>query len=133
MKYNGEDKTVDKIEANYIIRKNCADTYIKISSKDGLSIALTFNDKNYDPRNININETIDLIKCIYWDVTLLDIKNYFLFDITKEKALLTRIDENLFMLVVDINNPDIIYTPSNNKDEFKSLYIEETISFKYSD
>ena len=130
---NGIEKKTDKIDAEFIIRKNSSSTHITITSKEGLSITLTFNDKNYDPRNIKINETIDLNKHIFWDVTLLDIKTYYLFDISKDKVLLTRLEDNLFRVEVDINDPDMIYTPSKDKNEFKSLQIEETFKFNYED
>ena len=81
--------------------------------------------------NLLTNEKIDLIKHIFWDITLKTNDTYYLFDITKDKVYLTRLEDNKFRLEVNIDNPDMIYCPKN--ESFKNLTIDVEFSFVYED
>ena len=131
MLYNNEQKEIKEVEALFIIRKNSRDTSIKISSTDNTSIIFTISDNDFDPRNLEVNKKIDFIKHIYWDVTLKTKDTYYLFDLTKEIVELTRLDDNKYNLKVQIEKPDIIYTPA--EDKFHNLQIDTDFSFIYDE
>ena len=99
---NDIEEGIKEVEAYYIFKKHSCDTYVKITSKNNKSINFTFNDRDFDPRNMKINEKIDLVKYIYWDVELVTNETYYLFDLTKDKLELTRLNDNLFKLEVKI-------------------------------
>lgn len=130
MIYNDLTIEIDKIEAFYIIKKNYYDTYISIKTIDNKSILFTFKD-NFNPHNMIINEKIDLVKYIYWDITLKTNDTFYLFDITKDKVFLTRLDDNKYRLEVSIKNPDMIYCPLGDNESFNNLSIDVTLSFTY--
>ena len=131
MIFNDHSIEIDKVEAFYIIRKHSFDTYIKVIAKDNTSISFTFNKNDFSPKNFKINEKIDLIKHIFWDITLKTNDTYYLFDISKDKVYLTRLEDNKFRLEVKIENPDMIYCPKN--ESFKNLTIDVEFSFVYED
>ena len=130
MIYNDLTIEIDKIEAFYIIKKNYYDTYISIKTIDNKSILFTFKD-NFNPHDMIINEKIDLVKYIYWDITLKTNDTFYLFDITKDKVFLTRLDDNKYRLKVSIKNPDMIYCPLGDNESFNNLSIDVTLSFTY--
>lgn len=130
MIYNDLTIEIDKIEAFYIIKKNYYDTYISIKTIDNKSILFTFKD-NFNPHDMIINEKIDLVKYIYWDITLKTNDTFYLFDITKDKVFLTRLDDNKYRLEVSIKNPDMIYCPLGDNESFNNLSIDVTLSFTY--
>ena len=133
MIYNNEKNDILNVEALSIVRKNLCDTYIKVISSNGIIIVFTINDRDFDPRNMELNKTIDLIKNIYWDITLKTKETYYIFDISKDIVKLTRLDDNLYKLEVYIDNPDIIYSPLNENGNFKNLIINIDFSFLYKD
>ncbi len=132
MIYNDETIDINNVEAFYIVRKNSRDTYIKISAKDN-SITFTISDNDFDPRKLEMNKEIDLVKHIYWDVTLKTKDTYYLFDLTKDRVELTRLEDNKFNIKVDIKNPDMIYSPNEDNPSFKNLIIDTNFSFIYAD
>ena len=81
MIFNDHSLKIDKVEAFYIIRKHSFDTYIKVIAKDNTNISFTFNENDFSPKNFKINEKIDLVKHIFWDITLKTNDTYYLFDI----------------------------------------------------
>jgi hypothetical protein len=133
MIFNDQQIEINGVEAYFIIRKNSRDTFIRISSKDEKRIAFTISDKEFDPSNLELNKKIDLIKHIYWDVTLVTKDTYYLFDITKEKIELTRLEDNKYNIKVNIENPDMIYSPLGNDATFNNLNIDTNFSFIYED
>ena len=132
MIFNDINVEIDKIEAFYIIRKNYYDTYISIKSKDNKSIVFTFKD-DFNPKDMILNEKIDLVKQIYWDITFKTNDTFYLFDITKDKVFLTRLDDNKYRLEVNVKNPDMIYCPLGDNESFNNLSIDVTLSFIYED
>ena len=133
MIYNDKKIAIKEVEASYIIRKNSFDTFIKIVSVDDQRIIFTFCDKNFDPRKLELNKTIDLKNLVYWDVTLVTKETYYLFDLTKDEINLTRLEDNKFNLKVHIENPDMIYSPLGENATFKNLIIDKDFSFVYED
>ena len=133
MIFNDNDIGITKVEAFYILRKNSRDTYIEVSKNDDVRIMFTISDKDFDPRNLKKNVKTDLVKHIYWDVTLKTKETYYLFDLTKDKVFLTRLEDNLFKLEVNITNPDMIYSPLADDATFKNLIINTEFSFIYED
>ena len=132
MIYNDEKFEIEKVDAFYIIRKNSRDTYIEIFSKDGIHIAFTFNEKEFDPKKLVKNKEIDIKKYIFWDVELITNEANYLFDLTKDTVNLTRLDDNLFNIKVHIEKPDIIYSPISTNASFKNLIIDSNFSFVYT-
>ena len=125
---NNENLGETKVEASFIFKKNSCDTYIKVSSGDK-KIYFCFNNEKFDPLSLEKNKKIDLIKYLYWDVSLATSETYYLFDLTKEKVFLTRIDDNLYHFEVDIKNPDMIYSPLGENASFDNLHIDTNFSF----
>lgn len=123
MIYNNENIEIGFVKAIY---NDC----INIKSIDNKKeIILNFNKNNYDFNSINIGQTIDFKKYLCSDTTLKINKTSYLFDLTKDKIFITKIDDNKFKLFVDITNPDIIfiYNPVEN-EIFKNLKIDIEIS-----
>ena len=133
MIFNDEEIEIAKVEAFYIVRKHSADTYIKITSKKGQSIDFTFNDEEIDPRLLEKNKKINLVPHLFWDVELITKDSFYLFDLSKDKIELTRLDDNLFKIEVNIENPNMIYSPLVPNASFKNLLIETEFSFVYED
>ena len=128
---NNEELEIDKVEAYYIIRKHSSDTYIEALSKDGKSITFTFNSKEFNPKEMEKYKVYDLVDYIYWDVELVTKDTYYLFDLTKDKVELIRLDDNLYNIKVNIENPDMIYTPLGENETFNNLIIDTNFSFIY--
>ena len=123
MTFNDENIDIN-VEANY-------NDYIKIFSKDGKKeIYFNFNQKQLDLKNMTINEKLDIVKYLNWDTSIQTEKTYYLFDLSKDKIYLTKIDENKYMLDVDIENPDMIYCPLGSNESFKKLKINAELSFE---
>ena len=131
MIFNDNNLEIKYINANYIVRKNSRDTSINIYANDDSFISFCLN-KDFDPRNISINETISLIDHIYWDVSFKNNKDIYVFDITKESLKLTRLDNNSFKLTGKIENPDLYYTKPEGLT-FNLLEIDTKFSFVYED
>ncbi len=132
MHFNNTDLIVSRTEASFIKRKNESNTSIDVYFKDNRFISLTIND-DFDPRNININEKINLINHINWDVSFKDNEMSYTFDITKDKVELTRLSDTLYKLEVEITNPDMIYSSPEDKKTFDSLEFNAEFSFVYED
>ena len=130
---NDKEVEIEKVEAFYIIRKHSWSTYIEVISKEEDRIDFTISDKEFDPRLLKINECVDLVPHICWDVTLNTKETYYLFDLTKDKVELTRLDDNLFKIKVDIENPNMIYSPLASDATFKNLKFETNFSFIYEE
>lgn len=88
-----------------------------------LSIHFGFINSNndFDIKKLDLSGKTDITNKIYWDVTLKTKDTYYLFDISKDKVYLTRINDNKYKIEVEVNDPDMIYSPS--KSAFKSLKI----------
>ena len=129
---NNEDIGTPIVKAFNIVRKNSFDKYIEIS-KDDKRIAFYFKDKDFDHQSLEKNIKTKLNDLVYWDVTLKTKDTYYLFDLTKEKVFITRLDDNLYNLEVDIKNPDMIYCPLGEKETFNNLYLNINFSFVFDD
>ena len=115
MIYNDE-----KIEIKNVIANN---EFIEIIFDEDKSIVFNFNNKKFNLNDLEKNIEIDLIKKIYWDIELVTKETYYLFDITKEKVSLTKLNDNLFNLEVIIKNPNMIYSPIGKGATFKNFLI----------
>ena len=133
MIFNDENIEIEKVEAAYIIRKNSRSTGIDIFAKDGKSISFTFNGEEFDPRQLEKNKTTDIKPYIYWDVDFETKEVTYVFDLTKDKVDLIRLDDNLYNIKVQVENPDMIYSQPSSDQTFKNLIIDTTFSFIYSD
>ena len=131
MIYNGEKIDIEEVAAMYAFKKHETHTYIEVLSKKGERIAFTWKGVEPNPKSLEKNKTIDLVPYLLWDVTLSTKETYYLFDLTKEKVKLTRLDDNLFRLEVYIENLDIVYSPLSENASFKSLIIDVDSSFCY--
>ena len=131
MIFNKDNFGSPDVKAFYVIKKNSFDKYIEIISKDNKRITFTIRDNDFNPQIIEKNKKINLIEYIYWDVELITKETYYLFDITKDKVLLTRLDDNLYNIEVDVKKPDMIYCPL--EESFNNLYINADFSFIYKD
>ena len=126
-----EKLEIKKVYAPFIIRHHSRDTYIEIVSEDSKSIIFAFNREEFNPKQLEKNKEIDLKKFIYSDVELVTNETYYLFDLTKDKISLVRLDNNIFNLKVNIENPDMIYSPLSKTASFKNLIIDTNFSFIY--
>ena len=133
MIFNDEDLGIEKVEAFYIQRKTSKSECIEVFSKKGYSICFDFNNESFDPRSIEIGETVNFIKYINWDVSLATPDSYYLFDITKDVVKLKRLEDNLFNIEVKVENPDMIYSPIVENKPFNNLLINVDFSFEYED
>lgn len=129
MIFNDQNIEIEKVEASYIVKDNSSSTCIDIYAKNGNSISFTFNNKDFDPRKLELNKTVSIVKEIYWDVDFNTNDGNYVFDITKDKIDLTRLEDNIFQIDVYVNNPDIIFSQSDNS--FKNLTINTKFSFIY--
>lgn len=102
------------------------------SKDDSKSISFSFNQKELDLKSIKINETINLMDYINWDTSYQSNDTYYLFDISDNKIILKKINDNEYELEVSINvkESDRIYSPDENYS-FSSLYLKTNISFEY--
>lgn len=132
MHFNNTDLIITRTEASFIKRKHESKTSIDVYFKDNRFISFTIND-DFDPRNIKINEKINLINHINWDVSFKDNDTSYVFDVTKESIELTRIGNNDYTLEVNINNPSMFYTTNDSKSSFDTLEFSTEFSFVYED
>lgn len=130
MHFNDTDLIITRTEASFIKRKHESKTSIDVYFKDNRFISFTIND-DFDPRNIKINEKINLINHINWDVSFKDNDTSYTFDVTKESIELTRIGNNDYSLEVNINNPSMFYTTNDSKTSFDTLNFSTEFSFVY--
>ena len=129
MNFNGEESNIEII-AHYIYHNYSFEREIEVRSDDGKSIVFSFNCEEFDPRNLKLNEVVDIRKYIHWDVSLVTKNIIYVFDITDDILNIIRIDDNLFKLEFKTNNPDMILSrPEGNS--FKTLSIEGIFSFIY--
>ena len=126
---NGEEITIKKIDAN-IDEKNKVRFIVYITGEKGIEIEFCSNNEGLDPRTFKLSERVNVVKNIYWDISLKTSDTYYLFDITKDDVYLTRLEDNKYRLEVNVNNPDMIYTPLGENESFDSLLIDVTFSFK---
>ena len=124
MIYNDDSIEIGLVEAIY-------DDWICIKSVDNKKeIIFNFNKENYNFNHMDIGQTIDLKKYLNWDIGLKINKTSYLFDLSKDKVFLTKIDDNKFIFNVNIVNPNIIYIYNPIENEtFKNLKINIEISF----
>ena len=122
MIFNGEDIGIGNVEATYLID-------MVIPSKDNLvKLFLGFNPKKYEFKEMPLNERIDVVEYLYWDVSLSVNGVSILFDISKDKVFVTRLEDNRFRIEIDVENPDIIYCYEGN-ESFTNLKIDTEFSF----
>lgn len=129
MIFDGEEIKIKEIDAT-IDEKNTVGFNISIDGENGEIISFTTNSEETDPRTFKVNEKVNIIKNIYWDVSFGINGTYYLFDITKDSVYLTKLEDNKYRLEVNITNPDMIYTPLGENESFDSLLIDVTFSFK---
>lgn len=119
MIFNNETLEIKKITAQI-------NDYIEIISEDNkITFNLSFNREEFDVNDLKLNIKTSIIKYLYWDVTIETKETYYLFDLTKDKVYLTKLDDNKYK--IDIENPDIIYCPLNKS--FDNLKITSEFSF----
>ena len=117
MIFNGEDIGIGNVEATYLID-------MVIPSKDNLvKLFLGFNPNKYEFKEMPLNERIQIIEYLYWDVSLSVNGVSILFDISKDKVFVTRLEDNRFRIEIDVENPDIIYCYEGN-ESFTNLKID---------
>ena len=122
MIFNGEDIGIGNVEATYLID-------MVMPSKDNLvKLFLGFNPKKYEFKEMPLNERIDIIEYLYWDVSLSVNGVSILFDISKDKVFVTRLEDNRFRIEIDVENPDIIYCYEGS-NPFTTLKIDTEFSF----
>lgn len=122
MFYNNVDIGISKIDASYKY-------IIEITSLDeNVTLFLGFNTKEYDVKMMGLNKRTNIIEYLYWDVSLKVGEGRHLFDITKDKVYLTRLDDNKYRIEVDVENPDMI--DSTVGETFNSLKVDAEFSFK---
>ena len=118
MIFNNETLEIKKITAQI-------NDYIEIISEDEkITFNLSFNREEFDVNDLELNTKTSIIKYLYWDVTIETKETYYLFDLTKDKVYLTKLDDNKYK--IDIENPDIIYCPLNKS--FDNLKITSDFS-----
>ena len=127
MIFNNEEIEVLKVEAFF----NKSKKYINIFLKDGISISLNFKNTDFNPKNLELNKKVNLNDYIYWDTSLKTKESYYLFDISKDVVNLTRLEDNLYSIEIDIEKPDMIYTPLGDNISFNNLKINTDFSFNY--
>ena len=128
MYFNGEEIKIKNIDAT-IFTKNKVGFRIYIFGEDEKEIEFCSNNEEIDPRTFNVNEKVNIIKNIYWDISLKTDESYYLFDITKDSVYLTRLEDDKYRLEVNVVNPDMIYTPLGENVSFDSLVIDTTFTF----
>lgn len=127
MIFNGVDIGIGKIGA-------VNNDEIEIYSKDlEKRIYFSYNHNLLDLDSIKVNETVDLIKYIYWDTSFSYKDSSLLFYIGDKTINLTRLNDKEFRLFVnmDIKDEDIIYFYEKSvKFDLKTLVINCKFSFK---
>ena len=122
MIFNDITYPITNVEANYKY-------FIKIKSNEDISIVFSFNLKELDYDSLKLNETINFIPYIHWDITLVTKEENYLFDISNNKVELTKLDKNKYELKVDVKNPNMII-PGNTFDNF-SFKTEFEFNYNY--
>ena len=122
MIFNDITYPITNVEANYKY-------FIKIKSNEDISIVFSFNLKELDYDSLKLNETINFIPYIHWDITLVTKEEKYLFDISNNKVELTKLDKNKYELKVDVKNPNMII-PGNIFDNF-SFKTEFEFNYNY--
>lgn len=122
MIFNDITYPITNVEANYKY-------FIKIKSNEDISIVFSFNLKELDYDSLKLNETINFIPYIHWDITLVTKEEKYLFDISNNKVELTKLDKNKYELKVDVKNPNMII-PGNTFDNF-SFKTEFEFNYNY--
>ena len=122
MIFNDITYPITNVEANYKY-------FIKIKSNEDISIVFSFNLKELDYDSLKLNETINFIPYIHWDITLITKEEKYLFDISNNKVELTKLDKNKYELKVEVKNPNMII-PGNTFDNF-SFKTEFEFNFNY--
>ena len=120
MIFNDKEYPITNVEANY-------NYFIEIKSNDDISIAFSFNLKEFDYDSMKINETVNFIPYIHWDITLVTKEENYVFDISNNKVELTKLDNNKYELNVEVTNPDMII-PGNS---FNNFSLKVPFSFNY--
>lgn len=121
--YNNRILEIDKITA-YL------NDYIEITSKNEIvTINLSFNSEEFDVNNMEINKKTNIVKYLYWDTTLNTKETYYLFDISKDKVYLTKLDNYKYQIEIDIENPDMIYCPLGENESFNNFKVVADFSF----
>lgn len=120
MIFNDKEYPITNVEANY-------NYFIEIKSNDDISIAFSFNLKEFDYDSMEINETVNFIPYIHWDITLVTKEENYVFDISNNKVELTKLDNNKYELNVEVTNPDMII-PGNS---FNNFSLKVPFSFNY--
>lgn len=124
MNYNNNELGVKSTEAYY-------EYFIKvISSDEKVKLYLNFNNEQFDFKNMELNNRTNIINYLYWDTSIEVDGSYYLFDLTKEEIFITRTGDNKYRLEVNINNPNMIYTPIEDKT-FDSLKVDTEFSFVF--
>ena len=122
MIFNDITYPITNVEANYKY-------FIKIKSNEDISIVFSFNLKELDYDSLKLNETINFIPYIHWDITLITKEEKYLFDISNNKVELTKLDKNKYELKVEVKNPNMII-PGNTFDNF-SFKTEFEFNYNY--
>ena len=122
MIFNDITYPITNVEANYKY-------FIKIKSNEDISIVFSFNLKELDYDSLKLNETINFIPYIHWDITLVTKEEKYLFDISNNKVELTKLDKNKYELKVEVKNPNMII-PGNTFDNF-SFKTEFEFNYNY--
>lgn len=129
MIFDGEEIKIKDIDANIINNKTIGFSIYIIGEK-GMEIEFCSNNEGIDPRAFKLNERVNIVKNIFWDISLKTSESYYLFDITKDSVYLTKLEDNKYRLEGNITNPDMIYTPLGENESFESLLIDVSFSFK---
>ena len=127
---NGNKIKDNYVKASYIIRKNSSDKSIEVYADDTF-VSFNFKD-DFDPRSMDLKDTINLKDHINWDVSLEHIDTSYIFDISKDLIELTRLEDNKYTLKVSVTNPDMICSYPEGKS-FDDLSIDVFFSFVYED
>lgn len=122
MIFNDITYPITNVEANYKY-------FIKIKSNEDISIVFSFNLKELDYDSLKLNETINFIPYIHWDITLVTKEEKYLFDISNNKVELTKLDKNKYELKVEVKKPNMII-PGNKFDNF-SFKTEFEFNYNY--
>lgn len=105
---------------------------ITIYSKDYKEmISFTFNNDSKKLTEYKLNERVDIIPNIYPDTSFGIDDTYFLFNINykEDSIFLTRLDNDNYLLEVNITKPDKIYYPAESYGyKFNSLKINAKFS-----
>ena len=131
MFFNGEEIKIKNIDATIRDIYN-GDFTIHVVGEKEIEVEFCSNSKVIDPRTLKVNERVNILNNIYWDISIKTEDSYYLFDITKDSVYLTRLEDNKYRLEVNVVNPDMIYTPLGEDVAFDSFTIDTTFTFDIS-